>query len=173
VFKRRVEMIKLNGIEITEEQFKEIAEREGYVKAFEYPIYVESVTNGQVVKFTSLNKGVTVIALPDCRDYVGYVCTRYAPHNDMDVWKPWQPHEELKKQYAADVQGAGCDARLHVAWEYKDKGQSDWHGCLTTPQWYPETQYRRKESKPKTYSGYTIEQLNQAMNTQETYRMKY
>jgi len=155
-------MIKLNDIEITEEQFKEIAEREGYVKEFEYPIYKKVATGGAVFKFTSLRIGVVII--PDRRSgKVGTGACVLKPHTS-NYWEPWQPHEELKKQYAEDVRVTGRDARLHVTWEYKDKGQSDWHVCLMAPQWYPETQYRRKETKPKTYDGYTLEQLKQAID---------
>jgi len=136
-------MIDLDGAVISEEKFKAIAEREGYVKEFEYPIYMQDVDSELVVKFLSLRKGVVIVCTEWAYD-VGDTCNDFFPHTDTKNWKEWQPHEEHKKQYAADVQGAGCDARLHVAWEYKDKGQSDWHDCLTTPQWYPETKYRRK-----------------------------
>jgi len=151
-------MIKLNDIEITEEQFKELAEREGYVKEFEYPIYMESLLDiGLVVKFTRLRTG-TVVVPTDESVNVGVESSFYREHTNPSYWKPWQPHEELKKQYAEDSKTTD---EPWLLWEVQG---DDWYQCIDKPGWKVERQYRRKETKPKTYSGYTIEQLNQAMD---------
>jgi len=95
-------MIKLNDIEITAEQFNEIAEREGYVKEFEYPIYMESLLDvGLVVKFTRLRTGTVVVSTDESVN-VGVESSFYREHTNPSYWKPWQPHEELKKQYEED-----------------------------------------------------------------------
>jgi len=145
-------MIKLNVIEITEEQFKEIAEREGYVKAFEYPLYMEANNMDKVVKFTSTGSGHIRLFDGTFSEFE----TVWYKHTDPTVWKPWQPHEELKKQYAEDSKATD---EPWLLWEVKC---SVWLQCVDKPEWKVERQYRRKETK--TYDGLTLEQLDQAMD---------
>jgi len=149
-------MIKLIDTEITEEQFRELAEREGYVKEFEYPIYKESVSVGVVIRFTALRIG-TVIVAGRYSAKVGTETYGLKPHTS-DYWKEWNPHEELKKQYAEDAKTTDEPWRL---WQNRES-RGVWCDCVTNPNWINVKKYRRKESKPKTYVGLTLKQLNQA-----------
>jgi len=147
----RVKMIKLNDIEITAEQFNEIAEREGYVKEFEYPIYMESLLDiGLVVKFTRLRTG-TVVVPTDESVNVGVESSFYREHTNPSYWKLWRPHEELKKQYAEDAKTTDEPWKL---WEHRDS-RGAWCDCEVRPNWIAVKKYRRKEDKPKTYVGMT------------------
>jgi len=149
-------MIKLNGVEITAEQFKEIAAREGYVKEFEYPIYMQDVEHKFVVKFAGLQTGEVIVSSEGGRE-LGDKSNTFIPHTITERWKPWQPHEELKKQYAEDAKTA---SEPWMLWEFKTRS-TGWEGCFTIPEWDIERQYRRKETKPKTYDGLTEDQWNQ------------
>jgi len=150
-------MINLNDIEITEEQFRDIAEREGYVKEFEYPIYKESISAGVVIRFTALRIG-TVIVAGRYSAKVGTETYGLKPHTS-DYWKEWNPHEELKKQYAEDAKIMEKPWKLWERVSMSDEGR--YVRCIREPQWLIGEKYRRKDTKPKTYDGLTEEQWRQ------------
>jgi len=151
-------MIKSNDTEITEEQFNDIAERDGYVGWFGYPIYMQAVDSDLVVRFASLNRGTIVNSTEGSRP-VGYTSSSFISHTNKRVWKPWQPHKELKKQYEEDAKTSDKPWEL---WEIRVTGQNSWYTCHNAPCWNLLAEYRRKEVKPKTYDGYTLDQLNKA-----------
>jgi len=151
-------MVDLDGAVISSDKFKRIAEREGYVEEFEYPIYMESLGDGLVVKFTDLRAG-EVVAGETHFISLGYKCDNFVPHNNNTHWKEYQPHESLKIQYAED---AKTMEEPWLLWEFNFHKDS-WHSVgEEAPFWEPDVRYRRKEVKPKTYDGYTLDQLNQA-----------
>ena len=82
--------IKVNNVEIelTAEMIKEIKALPDEPE-FEYPLFMKSKNNGQIVKFTSLYEGVVVWRgdFVGC-DAVGYVSNLWTAHTDTTTWEP-------------------------------------------------------------------------------------
>jgi len=147
-------------LEISDEQFKELAEANGYAKKepkFEYPMYMESTHTQQVIKFVDIREGFLLIDTQGGRINSNYIYRHWTAHTDAGEWKPWNPHAELKKQYAEDAKTMDEPWQL---WEYKWPGGS-WVMNRWSPEWSPEATYRRKGVEPETYDGLTEYQWKQ------------
>jgi hypothetical protein len=72
---------------------------------FEYPIYMQSKRNKEVVKFTKLNTGKVVVLSNDCSASIGHVADNFVPHTD---YSHWQPIVFDKERGIADKQLCEC-----------------------------------------------------------------
>jgi len=147
--------IVLNGVNVSEQSILDA----GYVKKFEYPIYMQSRNSGGIVRFTGLREGIVMkrkgngVLIPSDthKDLV--------PHTDTEVWTPYLPHEHLKLQYAED---AKLHAKPWLLWEFKSFGDK-WLTADVPPLWRLETTYRRKANTPELYDGLTEAQWKEVM----------
>ena len=85
-----IHKIKVNNVEIelTAEMIKDIKALPDEPE-FEYPLFMKSKSNGQIVKFTSIQKGEVVWKgrTVGCSN-VGHVFGGWAEHTDTETWQP-------------------------------------------------------------------------------------
>ena len=57
------------------------------IEEFTYPLYMESIQNGTVIKFVSLHSGMVIIQ-GKANDKPGHEYPARVKHNDYNIWKP-------------------------------------------------------------------------------------
>jgi len=57
------------------------------IEEFTYPLYMESIQNGTVIKFVSLHSGIVIIQ-GKANDKPGHEYPARVKHNDYNIWKP-------------------------------------------------------------------------------------
>jgi hypothetical protein len=75
-------------IKLLEALLNELSEQCKQQTEFEYPIYMQSKRNKEVVKFTKLNTGKVVVLSDDCSASIGHVADNFVPHTDHSHWQP-------------------------------------------------------------------------------------
>jgi hypothetical protein len=100
-------------IKLLEALLNELSEQCKQQTEFEYPIYMQSKRNKEVVKFTKLNTGKVVVLSDDCSASIGHVADNFVPHTDHSHWQPIIFDEE---RGIADKQLCECwdDAHTHA-----------------------------------------------------------
>ena len=105
-------MIKLNDVEISDEEFAKVAEQQGYEKKYEYPLVMRNTKNGDVWEFSDLFSGICLVAGGE-GSYVGEKCDKLVEHTNS-IWKPCERPTKLYDGLTAEQWQQVIDDKLLV-----------------------------------------------------------